>query len=270
VTDDPLVAAWYYLLLAGLGVIVGSFLNVVIYRVPLGLSIVRPPSACPGCHTPIAPRDNIPVVSWLLLRGRCRTCHEAISARYPLVEALTGVVWLLLGWWCWGAEGLDPLLPLLLVLGSAGVALWFIDLDHHRLPDAIVLPLYPVTLVGLVVAGVVSGSWPLSSTVIGLAAWALLIGGLWLFSGGRAMGFGDVKLAPVLGATLGWVGVSSALVGLLCAFVLGGVIGVVLLVTGRARRGSHMPFGPFLLLGALVGLVAGEAIGSAYLGAVGL
>jgi leader peptidase (prepilin peptidase) / N-methyltransferase len=270
VTTDPLVIGLSYLLLAGLGVIVGSFLNVVIYRVPDGKSIVRPASACPGCGTPIAARDNIPVLSWLLLRGRCRTCHAPISARYPLVEALTGVVWVVLGWWCWGPDGIDPLLPLLLALGSAGVALWFIDLDHHRLPDVIVLPLYPVTVIGLALAGLVTGEWPLADSLVGLAAWLLLIGGLWLFSGGRAMGFGDVKLAPVLGATLGWVGISSALVGLLAAFVLGGVLGVVLLVSGRARRGTHMPFGPFLLLGALIGLLAGEAIGAAYLAMVGL
>ena len=269
-TADPVVTVIVLVLLGGLGLIVGSFLNVVIYRVPRDLSIVRPGSACPGCGTPISARDNIPVLSWLLLRGRCRTCGEPISGRYPLVEGLNAILWLVLGWWAWRPEGVDPLLPWLLVLGSAGLALWFIDLDHHRLPDAIVLPLYPLGLAGLVFAGVASAQWPLAEVAIGVGAWLAVIGGIWLLTGGRAMGFGDVKLAPVLAATLAWVGVSSALVGLLAAFVLGGVVGLVLMLTGRARRGTHLAFGPFLLLGALIGLLWGEALGAAYLDLVGL
>lgn len=269
-TDDPLVAGIAIVLLGGLGLIVGSFLNVVIYRVPRDLSIVRPGSACPGCGTAISARDNIPVLSWLLLRGRCRTCGEPISGRYPLVESINAGLWLVLGWWAWGPAGVDPLLPWLLVLGSAGVALWFIDLDHHRLPDAIVLPLYPLGLAGLAFAGLAAGQWPVTAVLVGVGAWLVVIGGIWLLTGGRAMGFGDVKLAPVLAATLGWVGVSSALVGLLAAFVLGGGVGLVLMLTGRARRGSHIAFGPFLLLGALIGLLWGEPLGAAYLDVVGL
>lgn len=269
-TSDPVISIGYAILLAGVGLIVGSFLNVVIYRVPRALSVVRPGSACPGCGSPIAARDNIPVLSWLVLRGRCRTCGEPISGRYPLVEALNAALWLALGRWAWQPDGIDPLLPWLLVLGSAGLALWFIDVDHHRLPDAIVLPLYPLGIAGLVLAGVVSGQWPLVDVAIGVGAWLVVIGGIWLFTGGRAMGFGDVKLAPVLAATLAWVGISSALVGLLTAFVLGGVAGLVLMISGRARRGSHMAFGPFLLLGSLVGLLWGEALGSAYLATMGL
>ncbi len=268
-SEGPVLAGLYVVLLGGLGVIVGSFLNVVIYRVPNGMSIVRPGSACPGCGTPIAPRDNIPVLSWLLLRGRCRACKTPISPRYPLVELLTGAVWLLMGWWAWQPTGVDPLLPLLLVLGSAGVALWFIDLEHHRLPDAIVLPLYPVTVVGLAFAGVIDGEWPLGEALAGAAAWLALIGGLWLLTRGRGMGFGDVKLAPVLGATLGWVAFPSAVVGLLAAFLLGGLVGIVLMVTGRASRGTQIPFGPYLLAGALIGLLAGAAVWEAYRTAVG-
>ena len=268
-TVDPVVVIGV-VFVAGLGLIVGSFLNVVIYRVPRDLSVVRPGSACPGCGSPIAARDNIPVLSWLLLRGRCRTCGEPISGRYPLVEGLNAALWLGLAWWAWGPEGISPLLPWLLVLGSAGLALWFIDVDHHRLPDAIVLPLYPLGIAGLVLAGILSSHWPLTELAVGVGAWLVVIGGIWLLTGGRAMGFGDVKLAPVLAATLAWVGISSALVGLLVAFVLGGVVGLVLMLSGRARRGSHMAFGPFLLLGALVGLFWGEALGSAYLGTLGL
>jgi leader peptidase (prepilin peptidase)/N-methyltransferase len=257
-------------LLAGLGLIVGSFLNVVIYRVPLGLSIIRPGSACPTCHAPITARDNIPLVSWLLLRRRCRHCHEPISVRYPAVELLTGIVWVSLGWWCVQSAARLPLLPLLLVLGSAAVALTLIDIEHHRLPDAIVLPLYPITLVGLLFAGVLSGVWNWSGALIGAACWLLPIGGLWFFSGGRGMGMGDVKLAPVLGATLGWIGVGSALVGLLAAFVLGGLVGAFLLIGRRAGRGTQIPFGPYLLAGAAVGLAVGEPLWAAYLGSMGL
>lgn len=266
-SDDPVAVAAYFVILGGVGLIIGSFLNVAIHRVPLGQSIVRPPSACPFCATPIAARDNIPVVSWLLLRGRCRACDAPISRRYPLVESLTAVVWMAIGWRALAADDgswIDPLLPLLLVLGSAGVALAMIDLDHHRLPDAIVLPLYPVTVVGLALAGLVSGVWPLVPTLAGAGAWLLVIGGIWLATGGRGMGFGDVKLAPVLGATLGWVSFGSAIVGLFSAFLLGALVGLVLMLTGRAGRSSHVPFGPFLLVGAGVGLAVGGPIANGY------
>lgn len=264
--DGAAVLVAYFVVLGGLGLIVGSFLNVVIYRVPEGRSVVRPGSACPQCHQSIAARDNVPVLSWLVLRGRCRHCRAPIPARYPLVEALTGAVWLALGWWALGPQGLDPLLPLLLVLGSAGVALSVIDLDHHRLPNAIVLPLYPVTVAGLALAGVLSGQWPVGPTLAGASAWLAVVGGIWLLTRGRGMGFGDVKLAPVLGATLGWVSFGSAAVGLFAGFMLGAVVGVVLIARGRAGRRSHLPFGPFLLAGAAVGLFAGAAIATAYAG----
>ncbi len=269
-SDATVIVGFIVVLLVGIGLAVGSFLNVVIYRVPLGLSIVRPGSACPGCQTPIATRDNIPVLSWLLLKGRCRVCREPISGRYPLVELLNLAVWLALAWWAWNSDGLIWLLPLLLVLGSAGIALFFIDLEHHRLPDAIVLPLYPVTVAGLVLAGAMSGRWAVGSALVGGAVWLGVIGGLWLVTGGRGMGFGDVKLAPVLGVTLGWVGTSAAAVGLLMAFGTGAVVGLALMAVRRAGRKSALPFGPFLLIGAAVGLWAGEAIGSAYLNVVGL
>ncbi len=250
------------------GLAVGSFLNVVIYRVPEGRSIIRPASACPSCQAAIAPRDNIPILSWLLLRGRCRSCGVRISPRYPLVEALTALVWLGLGWWA-GATGEWGLLPWLLVLGSACVALTVIDLDHHRLPDAIVLPLYPIGIAGLAVAGLVDGEWPLIPAAIGVAVWLVVIGGVWLISGGRGMGFGDVKLAPVLGATLGWVSVSAAVVSLFLAFALGAVVGIILMVAGRAGRKSAIPFGPFLVAGAGIGLVAGSGVWEAYVGMMG-
>lgn len=246
------------------GLIVGSFVNVLIARVPEGRSIVRPGSRCGSCGASIRPRDNIPVLSWILLKARCRDCGAPISIRYPLVEVATGLLWGGLAMWSLSDRGVPGLLPLLLVLSAASVALTVIDVDVHRLPDAIVLPLYPLTVAGLVLAGIVEGDWPMGQALIGVAVWLLLIGGVWLISGGRGMGFGDVKLAPILGITLGWVSVGSAVVGLTAAFFFGALVGIVLMAARSAGRRSHIPFGPFLLGGALVGLVVGEAVWNAY------
>lgn len=255
-----------------LGVIIGSFLNVVIARLPAGESIVRPRSSCPGCGVFIEGRDNIPLLSWVILRGRCRNCHEPISARYPLVEGLTGMLWAVTGLWAFGQQGawISPLLPTLLVVVSAGIALVFIDLDCRRLPDAIVLPLWPASVAGLMCAGAVSGDWPIIRALGGAGLWLLVIGGIWLATGGRGMGLGDVKLAPLLGLVLGWIGWGPASVGLAAAWLVGGVTAVVLLVAGRAGRRQELPFGPFLLIGFLIGVLAGSALLDAYLRGTGL
>jgi leader peptidase (prepilin peptidase)/N-methyltransferase len=247
------------------GLLVGSFLNVLIARVPEGRSIVRPGSRCPGCGAAIRPYDNIPVLSWLLLRGRCRDCGRRISAQYPLVEAATAAVWVVLALWAMGEGGVPGLLPLLLVLSAVGLALGVIDVQHHRLPDALVLPLYPMTVVGLLLAGFLDARWPVVPGLAGAVSWLALIGGLWVLSGGRGMGFGDVKLAPVLGATLGWVSLGSSVVGLMLAFVLGAVVGLTLMAMRRAGATSRVPFGPFLLGGALLGLLVGPAATDLYL-----
>jgi leader peptidase (prepilin peptidase)/N-methyltransferase len=259
-------------LLAGLGLVTGSFLNVVIARVPAGGSIIHPRSSCPRCGAFITPRDNIPVLSWVLLRGRCRSCREPISFRYPLVELLTSVTWVLVGAWCLSSKEpmIPALLPTLLIVLSAGIALVFIDIEHHRLPDVIVLPLYPVVLVGLGLAGLATGEWPVTRAVIGAAVWLAAIGGIWLVSGGRAMGFGDVKIAPVLGLVLGWVGWGAAIIGLGSAWLLGGLVGVALLVSGRAKRGQSLAFGPFLIAGFWVGVFVGAALLNMYLQWIGL
>ncbi len=255
-------------LLLGAGLIIGSFLNVVIARVPDGRSIVTPGSACPSCGTPIGWRDNIPLLSWVLLRARCRNCQARISVRYPLVELATGLLFVALGAWAFGSGEVE-LLPLLLVVGSAGMALFWIDVDHHRLPDVIVLPLAAVTFAGLLLTSLITPiDW--SGVLIGAGIWLVVIGGLWLASGGRGMGFGDVKLAPTLGAVAGLSGAGAAAVGLLAAFLLGGLVGVALLASRRVGRRGHVPFGPFLLLGALIGLTAGNAVWSAYLTGIGL
>ena len=248
-----------------LGLVVGSFLNVVIHRAPTGASVVRPRSACPGCGTEIRARDNVPVVSWLVLRGRCRDCQAPISGRYPAVELGTGLLFaatfLLLE-----GRGLESAVPAYLYLAGISVALAAIDLDTHRLPNAIVLPSYPVLAALLVVATAIEGDWwSLARAGIGGAA-------LWFFyflvmiakPGG--MGFGDVKLAGLLGGALAWLGRGSLAVGAFGAFLVGGLFAVGLLARGRAGRKSKIPFGPWMILGAWLGIFAGEPLWRAYLG----
>ena len=262
------------------GLVIGSFLNVVAYRVPRGLSVVNPPSACPSCGTRILARDNVPVLGWLALRGRCRTCRTGIPARYPLVEAGTAVLFAVV------ALALLPglvrattaaelaaaalVLVAFLVLTGGSVALALIDLDVQRLPNAITLPLFVSGAVLLTAAGALAGD---GAAVLRAGAGALILGGAYLamalaVRGG--MGMGDVKLAAVLGLHLGFLGWAELAVGGIGAFLLGGLYGVVLLLTGRARRGTGVPFGPWMLLGALVAVLAGGAIASAYLNLIGL
>jgi len=255
-----LVCAFFGLL----GLVVGSFLNVVVWRVPRGESVVHPPSACPRCGHAIRPWDNVPVVSWLVLRGRCRDCSAPISARYPLVEAGTGLAFALTTWW----NGVDWALPAFLYLAAVSVALTLIDLDVRRLPDAIVLPSYPVALVLLTLASLNPGGAPdwgalLRAVIGGAAMFAAYFVMLIVYP--RGMGFGDVKLSGVLGLYLGWVGWGALVVGWFAAFLLGGVFSVGLLLTRRAGRKSSVPFGPWMLAGAWIGLVLGAGIASSYL-----
>ncbi|CAB5024120.1 MAG: prepilin peptidase [Actinobacteria bacterium] len=249
-----------------IGLLIGSFLNVVIHRVPAGESIVSPPSRCPGCGNLISPRDNIPVISWLLLRGRCRTCHEPISARYPLVELLTAAVFALMAW----RFGLAWDLPAYLYLGAVGVALAAIDLDTKRLPNVIVLPSYPVAAVLFLLPALLEGQW--DNYVRAIAGAAALFGVYFLLAliHPAGMGFGDVKLAGVLGAYLGWLGWAALVVGGFLGFALGAVVGVAMMVAGRAGRRTALPFGPFMLLGTLLAIFLAEPLSQWYLGLVGL
>ncbi|TWX38611.1 prepilin peptidase [Frigoribacterium sp. ACAM 257] len=259
----------------GLGLLIGSFLNVVVYRVPAGMSISSPPSACPGCHTPIKAYDNVPVLSWLALRGRCRSCSTAISARYPIVELATGGFFALVAAavWPWTAVPTEaaPLVAALLELvaflwlAGASVALAIIDVEHHRLPDAIVLPSYVVGLVLLGASSALSGEWDaLLRGVVGMAALFVFYLALALVKPG-AMGLGDVKLAGVLGLWLGWLGWGELVVGAFAAFLLGGLFSVVLLATRRAQRTGGIPFGPWMLAGAWVGVLVGGIVVASYL-----
>jgi leader peptidase (prepilin peptidase) / N-methyltransferase len=251
-----------FLILAGvLGLIIGSFLNVVVWRVPRGESIAHPPSHCPACGADVRPRDNVPVVSWLLLRGRCRDCKAPISARYPLVELGTAAVFVVLA----ARIGLEPELPAFLYLGAIGVALALIDLDVKRLPNAIVLPSYVVAAVLLGAAAVFGDDW--SSYLragLGMAAlYAFYFALAWVYPAG--MGFGDVKLAGVLGAYLGWLGWAEVITGTFLGFLFGGVVGMALMALGKAGRKSKVPFGPFMLAGAFVAILWGGALADLYL-----
>jgi len=244
-----------------LGLIIGSFLNVVVWRVPRGESIVSPPSACPRCGHRIRARDNVPVVSWLLLRARCRDCHAPISLRYPLVEAATGVLFVLVALrvgWSWA-------LPGYLYLAAVGLALALIDLDTHRLPNSLVLPAYPVTAVLLAIASWTGDDWPamLRGLIGGVILWLVYFVLMEVRSGG--MGFGDVKLAGVLGGALAWLGWGPLVIGAFSAFLLGGLYGVVLIATRRAGRLSKVPFGPWMVLGAALGMAVGAPVWTAYL-----
>lgn len=255
-------------LLAIVGLAVGSFLNVVIARVPEGASVIAPRSKCPHCESELSNRDNIPLLSWLLLRGRCRTCAAPISVRYPIVELGTAVVWAGLTAYALSTDALG-LLPLLLVSSSILIALFVIDLDHKRLPDPLTYLMYPVAVIGLAIDGLVTGEWPIVPALAGAGCWLLAIGGIWFLSGGRGMGMGDVKLAPSLGLILGWIGVGPAVVGLMTAWLIGGVVALGLLLAKRARTGTAIPFGPFLIGGFSLGLLLGTGLTDAYLGAMG-
>jgi leader peptidase (prepilin peptidase)/N-methyltransferase len=248
-------------LVAALGLAVGSFLNVVVWRVPRGESVVRPGSACPGCGAAIRPRDNVPVLGWLLLRGRCRGCGMSISRRYPLVEAATAglfVVMLL-------RFGVDPVLPAYLYLAAIGIALALIDIDVKRLPDALTLPSYPVAAVLLAVGSAGHGDVDslVRAALGGAAMFAVYFALCFAYPAG--MGFGDVKLSGLLGLYTAWLGWDVWAAGLLLGFFLGGLFGVALVLARRAGRKTAVPFGPFMLLGALVAILAGQQLVQGYL-----
>jgi leader peptidase (prepilin peptidase) / N-methyltransferase len=259
-------------LLAGvLGLLVGSFGNVVIHRVPEGRSVVRPPSACPSCGTQLRPLDNVPVLSWLALRGRCRTCDHPISARYPAVELAGGALFALVGWW---VARMDPprwwVLPAMLLYAFVLLVVAVVDAETRRIPNAITYTATPALLVLLVLAALAHGEPGRLVGVLlgGLGAFGFLL--LLALANPRGMGMGDVKYAAFLGMGLGWVGTAAVVVGLFSAFLLGAVASVALVsLTSRTRK-DLVPFGPYLSAGALLGLLAGPALARAYLSATGL
>lgn len=239
-----------------LGLAVGSFLNVVIHRVPRGESLLSPASRCPSCGARVRARHNVPVLGWVVLRGRCRDCGGPISARYPLVEAITGVLFAAVTWrlltidqpWAVAAY---------LYLAAAGVALAVIDGEVKRLPDVIVLPSYVVVALLLTVAAAGAGDWgPLVRAAGGAAVTFAFYLALALVQP-AAMGFGDVKLAGVLGALMGYLSWSALVVATFGAFLLGAVVGVLLIATSRGGRKTALAFGPFMITAALATVLAG-------------
>ena len=243
------------------GLVIGSFLNVVVYRVPAGLSVLAPRSACPGCAKQIAWYDNIPVLSWLVLRAKCRNCKESISVRYPIVEASTGALFVLLA----VTVPRDSLIPLVCLVGAACLALAIVDFETMRLPDQIVFTTAVLVVAGVILDGFLSGEWPLLRAAESALLWALVFGIPWLVTSGRGMGFGDVKFAPVLGLMLGWVGWGESLVGLFSGFLLGSIIGVLLILVAKSEKRRRIPYGPFMVAGTLVGLLAGQSLWGLYL-----
>jgi len=242
-----------------LGLAVGSFLNVVIYRVPRGESLIRPASRCPHCGSGVRHRHNVPLLGWLLLRGRCADCAAPIGARYPLVEAGTAALFVAVAakfGWSWE-------LPAYLYLAAVAIALAAIDLDVMRLPDRIVLPSYSVAVVLLIPAAIAGHSWDAAAR--GLLAAALTYALFWVLAVvPKGMGWGDVKLAPLLGLYLGWLGWSSVAVGMFAGFLLGGIVGVALMLARLASRKSRIPFGPYMLTGAFVAVFAAAPIADWY------
>ncbi|MBF4608040.1 prepilin peptidase [Curtobacterium sp. VKM Ac-1393] len=283
-TDLSSVVPFVTVLVGLLGLAIGSFLNVVVHRVPAGMSVVAPASACPGCGHEIRRRDNVPVVSWLVLRARCRDCSAPISARYPLVEAATGLLFVsvamcsvLAPWSPWadldGGRAVIHgvlLLVALLYLMAISVSLTLIDLDTHTLPNRIVLPAYIVLPGLLLAASAVSGDWGAALRgLVGLVVLGVVYLALALAVPG-GMGLGDVKLAVVLGFVLAYLGWGPLAVGSFGAFLLGGTFAIVLLVLGRAGRRSGIPFGPWMLAGAWLGIAVGVPAWNLYLGVLGL
>jgi leader peptidase (prepilin peptidase)/N-methyltransferase len=246
------------LLLGVFGLVVGSFLNVCIHRLPRRESLNWPASHCTSCNRPLSWYENIPLASWLVLRGRCRTCRAPISIRYPVVEAITGVVFIA----GYAIYGLTPLLAARLLFACAMIVLFAIDLRHQILPNVITVP-------GIVVGFVLSFALPPGwvSSLIGL-----LLGGGVLYAiaeayyrlrGIEGLGMGDVKMLAMIGAFLGW---PLMLLTLVLASFAGSIVGVGLIVWGRCGMKLALPFGTFLAIGALVAAVAGEPILEWYLG----
>jgi leader peptidase (prepilin peptidase) / N-methyltransferase len=231
-----------------LGAIVGSFLNVVIHRLPRGESVVSPGSRCPSCGAPVRAVDNVPVLSWLLLRGRCRSCGAPISARYPAVELVTAAAFAAVV----AARGFDEALWLELPFVACLIALAGIDLDHRLLPNRIV---YPMAVYGLAATVLVDSGDLAEHVLAGAGAFLFLLVAVLVYPAG--MGMGDVKLAGAMGVYLG----VSIVPALLVAFLVGTLAGVVILAReGVEARKKAVPFGVFLALGGLVGVLAGPEL----------
>jgi leader peptidase (prepilin peptidase)/N-methyltransferase len=247
--ESPLLP-WFAL---ALGLIVGSFANVVIHRVPLGLSVVSPRSRCPHCSRPIQALENVPVLSWLALRGRCRGCRAPISIRYPLVEALNGAGYYAIAWWL----GPQPRTPVLMALFTALVILGLIDFDHHLLPDVITLPGIAVGLLASLLPGAPSWLEAALSAAGGYLAFAAVALLYRATRGVEGLGQGDWKMAAMLGAFLGWQGL---LLTVFMASLAGTLVGVALMLMGGRSSRHALPLGTFLAAGGIATLFVGQPL----------
>ncbi len=252
---DTIILIWVGLF----GVVIGSFLNVVIYRLPLDKGLVTGRSMCPHCGNQLKWYHNVPLLSFAALRGKCAFCRQPISWRYPLVELLTGGAYVYFYWYL----GLTPAFFVWILFVSALIVIFFIDLDHQIIPDSIT---FPGMVLGLA-ASFLPGGIGIKTAVIGFlvgggALYLIAILGEWLFKK-EAMGGGDIKMAAMLGAFLGWqkvllVFISSAAIGLIVSIV-------ALLLSSRVRESRMIPFGPFLAVAAMISVLYGDRIISYYL-----
>lgn len=277
ITGLPEIIAYIFVFI--FGSLVGSFLNVVIHRVPLEESIVFPNSRCPKCETPIKPFDNIPVLGWLMLGGKCRSCKEPISPRYPAVELLHALLWVLVYW----QVGFTPFLPIALIFVSVLIALMFIDAEHMILPNVITYPFFVFAILVRVVYPIAFGPqyfadmsyWP-ATALAGYPAWLVSLacglagalaggGSLWLVGetwkrlrGVDAMGLGDVKMMLGFGAILGW---RLSFLAIFFAAFAGAVIGSIYVARQKDKdMQTQIPFGIFLGIGSILALFFGERL----------
>jgi leader peptidase (prepilin peptidase)/N-methyltransferase len=251
-------------LVALLGFAIGSLLTIIVYRIPAGLSLRAPGWQCRSCHAPIRARHAVPLVGWLLLRGRCAQCTAPISVRYPAIELLTGSLFVGVTLRLQHLHQL-PATPAFLYLVAAGVALAFIDFDVQRLPNVIVLPSYPALALLLTMSALWQhdGHALLRAAEGGAALYAFYFLLVLIYPAG--MGFGDVKLAGVQGACLAYLSWSTLLIGAFAGFLLGGLAGATILAIGRGSRKTAIPFGPFIIAGSMVAIFAAPEITAAYI-----
>jgi leader peptidase (prepilin peptidase) / N-methyltransferase len=246
------------LLGAAIGLCIGSFLNVVIYRVPIGQSIVTPPSRCRKCGYQLQWYDNIPVLSWLFLRGRCRKCGVGVSMQYPIVELITGALFVLVIW----MTPPGPLLATRLILVCILIALFGIDLEHQILPNVITLP---GIAIGVLLSLIAPPGWKdaLIGVLLGGGVLYAIAGAYYLWRREEGMGMGDVKMLAMIGAFLGW---KAVLVTLVLSSFAGAIIGVALMAAQRGTMKFALPFGTFLAIGAIVSMFVGEPLVAWYAG----
>ena len=284
---------WFYLTTVGLvSLCVGSFLNVVIYRLPLMMqrewqsecrlllddelntntakpkntsepfNLVKPNSTCPKCKTAIKPWQNIPIISWLILKGKCASCSNPISIRYPAIEAITALISLVVAY----TFGATEQALLYIVITWALVALTFIDIDHMLLPDQLTLPLVWLALIAAVAGITITPSDAIMGAAFGyLSLWSVF----WLFkllTGKEGMGYGDFKLLALFGALLGW---QSLLTIILLSSVVGAIIGIALLSIQGKDKATPIPFGPYLAIAGWITLLWGNQLQSAYFNLIG-